>query len=109
VGGNILATVIKSTGYDGVVTSCGNAASSDLPINVFPFILRGVHLVGIYSANCPMDKRLRVWDKLAGAWKIPELAALCRTVSLRGLKDEIAAMLAGTTKGRCVVDLEESK
>jgi acrylyl-CoA reductase (NADPH) len=109
VGGNILATVIKGTGYDGVVTSCGNAASGDLPLNVYPFILRGVHLVGIYSAHCPMEKRLRAWDKLAGAWKIPKLAAICRTVSLRGLKDEIAAMIAGNSKGRCVVDLEESE
>lgn len=108
-GGNILATVIKGTGYDGVVTSCGNAASGDLALNVYPFILRGVHLVGIYSANCPMDRRLRVWGKLAGAWKIPELAAICRTVSLQGLKDEIAAMIAGTTKGRCVVDLEDGE
>ncbi|MGD9948797.1 MAG: YhdH/YhfP family quinone oxidoreductase [Desulfobulbus sp.] len=105
VGGNILATAIKGTGFDGVVTSCGNAASGDLPLNVYPFILRGVHLLGIYSANCPMEKRLRVWAKLAKDWKLDNLEILCRIIGLTDLDDEITKMLAGKSKGRCVVKL----
>lgn len=106
VGGDLLATVVKSTGFDGVVTSCGNAASGDLPLTVYPFILRGVHLIGVYSANCPMERRRLVWDKLASEWKPVELPRVCRLVALEQLDAEIQAMLAGQSKGRCVVDLE---
>ncbi|MBU8912260.1 MAG: YhdH/YhfP family quinone oxidoreductase, partial [Desulfobacterales bacterium] len=73
VGGNILATAIKSTKPDGIVTCCGNVASPDLPINVFPFILRGVSLLGIDSQNCPMAFRSTVWEKLAADWKFDYL------------------------------------
>ena len=66
VGGNILATAIKSVNPWAIVTCCGNVASPDLPINVFPFILRGAKLIGINSQTCPMDHRLKVWEKLAG-------------------------------------------
>lgn len=106
VGGEMLATAIKGVDYDGVVTSCGNAASADLPLNVYPFILRGVHLVGIYSANCPMARRLAIWERLAGDWKPDHLARICRVVFLNQLEEEIMAMIAGKSKGRCVVDLE---
>lgn len=105
IGGNVLANAIKSTGFDGVITCCGNAASADLPLSVYPFILRGVHLIGIYSANCPIEKRLQIWNKLAGDWKIDNLAAISRVVALRELDGEIQAMLAGQSKGRCVVEL----
>lgn len=105
IGGAALAAAIKSTGFDGVVTCCGNAASGDLPLSVYPFILRGVHLIGVYSANCSMDKRLQIWEKLAGEWKIETLAAISRIVALEELEGEIKAMLAGQSKGRCVVAL----
>jgi putative YhdH/YhfP family quinone oxidoreductase len=106
VGGDMLAAAIKSTDFDGVVTSCGNASSGDLPLTVYPFILRGVHLVGIYSANCPMEKRVLVWGKLAQEWKLKELSRISRLIQLNQLDDEIQAMLAGRSKGRCVVDME---
>ncbi len=107
VGGRFLAEAIKATKFDGVVTSCGNAASDDLPLNVYPFILRGIKLQGIYSANCPMKKRLQIWDKLSGAWKLPELSLLSRVITLSQLDDSITDMLAGRSKGRIVVDVQE--
>ncbi len=106
VGGDMLAAAIKSTNYEGVVTICGNAASGDLPLNVYPFILRGVHLIGIYSANCPMARRLQIWDKLANEWSLPELSRISRMVTLDQLDTEIRAMIDSKTKGRCVVNLE---
>lgn len=60
VGGNILSTVIKATKYGGSVTACGNVASPEFSANVFPFILRGVNLLGVDSVQCPMDLRLRL-------------------------------------------------
>ena len=65
VGGELLAAAIKSTRYGGAVTCCGLVASPKLDMNVFPFILRGVSLLGIDSVQCPMEPRLRVWAKLA--------------------------------------------
>ena len=65
VGGPMLATAIKSTRYGGAVTCCGNAASPDLPLNVYPFILRGISLIGIDSASCAMEVRIPIWQKLA--------------------------------------------
>jgi putative YhdH/YhfP family quinone oxidoreductase len=107
VGGEYLATAIKGTCYDGVVTSCGNAASGDLPLNVYPFILRGVTLSGIDSAQCRMERRKIIWDYLAGSWRFSGLSSMCRTVILSQLDSEIDMMLKGGSKGRVVVDLQE--
>ncbi len=70
VGGNILATALKTAKYGGLVTACGNAMSADLSVSVFPFILRGVSLLGVDSVEIPMRARQMAWQKLAGEWKI---------------------------------------
>lgn len=105
VGGEMLATAIKSTRQRGVVTTCGNVASHELNINVYPFILRGIMLVGIDSASCPMKRRRLVWEKMSGEWKLDILERMCRTVSLEGLDPEIDVILKGGQVGRVVVDL----
>lgn len=105
VGGDILATAIKSTQPWGTVTCCGNVASPDLPLTVFPFILRGVTLIGIDSQNCPMDHRQAVWNNLADAWKCDELEGLYREVTLEDLSGEIDVILKGGQTGRVVVNL----
>ncbi len=65
VGGNTLATLLRSTQHRGCVAACGLAASADLPLTVYPFILRGITLAGIDSAQCPRDSRLKIWQRLA--------------------------------------------
>ena len=105
VGGDILATTIKSVDANGVVTTCGNVASPELPINVFPFILRGVSLLGIDSQNCPMPNRLKTWEKLAGEWKIPLMETVVEEISLADLDRAIDRMLQGKHKGRAVVNM----
>ena len=105
VGGEILSTAIRSTKPYGVVTCCGNVASPDLHINVYPFILRGITVVGIDSQSCPMAFRRRTWEKIANEWK---LTVLDRQTSVRSLEDldvEIDRILAGKQKGRVIVDL----
>jgi len=109
VGGDILATAIKATRYNGIVTCCGNAASAELSVNVYPFILRGVTLAGIDSALCPMAQRKRIWEKLASVWRFPGLDKVSRTVTLERLEEEIIRMLAGKAHGRVVVDLRGEK
>jgi NADPH:quinone reductase-like Zn-dependent oxidoreductase len=88
------------------VTCCGNAASAELPITVYPFILRGVSLIGIDSQNCPMAQRTRVWGKLAQEWKIPQLQNLYQEVSLAELNKYIDIILKGGISGRVVVNLD---
>jgi acrylyl-CoA reductase (NADPH) len=109
VGGELLATAIKATSPLGVVTCCGNVASPELPINVFPFILRGVSLIGIDSQNCPMTFRKSVWEKLANDWKFDMLEGIHNEISLEELDDKINKILKGQLKGRTVVNLWGNK
>ena len=105
VGGEILATTIKSTAYGGLVTCCGNVASPELPLSVYPFILRGVSLLGIDSAKCPIHIRQKIWQKLAGAWKIENLDSLATECRLPELSGIIEKMLQGRQTGRVIVNL----
>lgn len=106
VGGNILATAIKSTKYGGSVTCCGNVASHEFSTSVYPFILRGVTLFGIDSVQCPKKIRLEIWDKLSSDWKPDNLCDNVNEISLEGLGEKIDMMLAGKHKGRTIVNLE---
>ncbi len=105
VGGEILATAIKSTNPRGIVTCCGNVASADLPINVFPFILRGVSLVGIDSQDSPMEQRQKIWQRMASDWKIDTLEDLTTEITLQELDTNIELILKGGQKGRVLVNL----
>lgn len=105
VGGTILDNIIKSTQPMGVVTCCGNAASHKLDLTVFPFILRGVSLIGIDSQNYPMKYRKIVWNKLANEWKPKQVSSLYEEISLSELNDKIDIILSGKMKGRIIVKL----
>jgi acrylyl-CoA reductase (NADPH) len=106
VGGNILATALKTTNHGGLVAACGNAMSNDLNVNVFPFILRGVSLLGVDSVEIPMRARQMAWSKLAGDWKI-DLSSIVTEVSLEELNPQIDAILKGGLRGRVLVDLSK--
>jgi acrylyl-CoA reductase (NADPH) len=106
VGGNILATALKTTKYGGLVAACGNAMSADLNVSVFPFILRGVSLLGVDSVEIPMRARQMAWNKLAGEWSI-DLSKIVKEVALEGLDGEIEKILKGGVRGRVVVDLSK--
>jgi acrylyl-CoA reductase (NADPH) len=105
VGGDILATTLKSLNSYGVVACCGNAASADLPINVYPFILRGAVLIGIDSQNCPMAPRRKTWQKLASNWKIANMEEVVEEIELDGLSRRIDDMLERRHKGRTLIRL----
>ncbi|HKK00161.1 MAG TPA: YhdH/YhfP family quinone oxidoreductase [Desulfotignum sp.] len=105
VGGDILATAIKSTRAWGKVTCCGLVASPELPITVFPFILRGVSLYGIDSQHYPKEPRQALWKKLAHEWKPDNLEKMASRIFLDQLNPAIENMLKGRLKGRTVVDL----
>ena len=104
VGGNILATAIKSAKYGGLVAACGNAMSADLAVSVYPFILRGVSLLGVDSVEVPMNTRLRTWQKLAQDWKL-DVSGFVSECALEELSPKIDLVLKGGIRGRVVVDL----
>jgi putative YhdH/YhfP family quinone oxidoreductase len=105
VGGEMLATAIKSTRYGGVVTCCGNVTGPEFSANVFPFILRGVALLGIDSAECAMALRQQIWQRLASDWQVAGLEEMCTEIGLDGLDEAIDRILKGGSKGRVLVNL----
>ena len=106
VGGQTLGTVIRSTKVGGVVSACGVVAGHELPLTVYPFILRGVTLCGIDSANTPPLERRHLWAQLAGPWRLDDVLSLAKFVNLDQIEDEVQAILKGNVVGRVVLKLK---
>lgn len=102
LGGDVLVKLLKSLQYDGVVAACGMAAGVDLPLQVYPFILRGARLIGIYSADAPLTRKQEIWQLLASEWAIP-LEDLSNEISLEEAPKILDDFLANRSSGRYVV------
>lgn len=107
VGGEMLDAVIRQTKHNGVVTCCGNVLGHELHTNIFPFILRGVSLMGIDSGIALMSDRLRIWNLLSNDWKPQFLEKVCRQIDLTMLPQEIEKILKGNQVGNVVVSLPD--
>lgn len=107
LGGSILSNAIKSTKYGGSVTCCGNITSGELETSIYPFILRGVSLLGIDSVNASIDMRNKIWKNLSKNWKSDKLWRNIEEVTLRELPSEIEKMLEGKGVGRKIINLEK--
>lgn len=105
VGGQILHWVLATMKQAGTVASIGNAASFNISTTVFPFILRGVSLLGIDSGYMGFPTRQRVWDRLAADLKPKHLAAVTRTIAFDELPGAFDAFIKGEIKGRTVVKI----
>ena len=105
VGGASLATILKACKEGAAVAATGMVASTDLPTTVFPFILRGVSLLGVNSQATNMPLRQEIWSKLAHEWKPNKLELLAIDCNLEQLDPEIYRILAGEQRGRVVVDM----
>jgi acrylyl-CoA reductase (NADPH) len=105
VGGTVLARVLSEMDYGGAVAACGLAGGFGLETTVMPFILRGVRLLGVDSVMCPKDRRMAAWQRLASEFAPPAQAQMQRIAGL----DEVMALakdfMAGTSRGRVVVDV----
>ena len=106
VGGNTLATALKTTNYGGHVTTCGNVAGHKFDASVYPFILRGITLHGIDSVECSQELRQEIWNKLALDWKTDTLRKTIEEISLEDVSDKIDEMLNGALKGRVVIKMD---
>jgi len=106
VGGNILETAIKSCQYGGHVACCGLVTSNELHLSIFPFILRGVSLLGIDSAARPMDMRLKLWNLMANDWKVDVLQDILIDSTLEELNEiYFDKILQGKVRGHVVITI----
>ena len=105
VGGKTLAGLLKMVQLGGVVTACGMVGGNDLATTVFPFILRGVTLCGIDSANISRQPQQELWNKIADEWQL-DLSDIVTRISLEETLDHIELMSQGKTKGRLLIELE---
>eukprot|EP00767_Chilomastix_cuspidata_P007258 gnl/Chilomastix_cuspidata/7864.p1 GENE.gnl/Chilomastix_cuspidata/7864~~gnl/Chilomastix_cuspidata/7864.p1 ORF type:complete len:334 (-),score=-7.62 gnl/Chilomastix_cuspidata/7864:851-1852(-) len=106
VGGNILVNAIKATKQNGTITCCGNAASHDLPLNVYPFILRGVSLIGIDSQQCNIKLRKTIWNTIAEIWNSHIISKFVSEITIDQLDEKIDQILNGQHRGRTIVNMK---
>lgn len=107
LGGDILSNIIKSLNYGGCVASCGNVTSGTLGTSIYPFILRGVSLLGVDSVQTGIATRQRIWTSLANDWKPEQLGGNIREIRLADVPATIQHILEGTNTGRTIVHLDE--
>jgi NADPH2:quinone reductase len=106
VGGDVLAWLTRTTNHWGGIASTGLTGGVELRTTVMPFILRGVSLLGIDSALCPLPVRSEVWRRLATDMKPADLNAIAHDITLEGLPAAFDTLLAGKARGRFVVHLK---
>ena len=102
VGGEMLAKIVSMISNHGIVSCCGNVGGAMFTSSVFPFILRGVQLSGVDSAESPIDLKKALWNLLANEWQI-DLNNQTKTVNIKEIDNEIKKILDGGQIGRVVI------
>ncbi len=105
VGGDTLAGLIRTMAYGAGIAACGLAGGTALNSTVFPFILRGVALLGVESVMVPKEIRTNIWARLASDLPLDKLDSMIDVVSLEGAISVAPEILKGNVKGRTVVDV----
>ena len=106
VGGDILSKMLPQIHPHGVVACCGNVAGIEINTTVFPFILRGISLCGIDSAEAPIEFKSHLWQKLSDEWRL-DLSSIIKLITKDNLDEEIQLILKGGQQGRVVLTHEE--
>ena len=107
VGGKILANAIVQTKPNGIIAVCGNANNNELNTSVIPFMLRGIKLWGMDSANCSIKRREFIWAEASKLIDFDLLEKSILTVSLEELLETYPKILKGEVSGRVLVDLNK--
>lgn len=103
VGGESLAAILSKLQYNGSVAVSGLTGGGNVPTTVFPFILRGINLLGIDSVYCPMDVRKQLWERMASDFKPEVLESISKEISLEELPETLPIILQGQARGRFIV------
>jgi len=108
VGGEALTWLTRTVGWWGNIASIGNAASPKLETTVFPFILRGINLLGINSMATPMPLRRSVWERIGSDLKPSKLELILnQEVAFDELPPVFEQMIEGKIRGRTVVRIKD--
>ena len=107
VGGKILANAIAQTKSNGIISVCGNANSNELNTNLLPFMLRGIKVWGMDSANCSIRRSGFIWGEAKNLIDFDLLEKSVLTVSLEELIETYPKILKGEISGRVLVDLNK--
>ena len=102
VGGDILSKMLTMIANHGVVSCCGNVAGPKFSSSVFPFILRGIQLSGIDSAESSIKLKKDLWELLSNEWSL-DLSNQTKIVKISEIKEEIDKILKGDQIGRVVI------
>ncbi|HTW24337.1 MAG TPA: MDR family oxidoreductase [Candidatus Baltobacteraceae bacterium] len=105
VGGETLAGLLRSTVAGGSIASCGLAGGATFTSTVFPFILRGVNLLGINSVNVPNARRREIWDRISRDLPMRLLDRMTQVEPIEKIRELGEAILAGRIRGRTVIDV----
>ncbi len=100
VGGKILANLICSTSQRAAIACCGMVGGLSLDTSIFPFILRGLSLFGIDSAESLIDVKKEIWSNFSSSWKLENIDENIKNISLDELPNEIEKILKGNQIGR---------
>jgi acrylyl-CoA reductase (NADPH) len=105
VGGAALAEAIRTTRYGGAVAASGLTGGNELTTTVYPFIVRGVALLGIDTVATPIEERRALWAAMASEFPMERCAAIVnREIGLGALTDALKQVLDGAVRGRILVD-----
>lgn len=107
LGGEPLSNLLKMIAPEGAVACCGMAAGTDIESSVFPFILRGVSLLGVDSVEIPAFRKAEIWQRFAGPWKLSsdQWSHLLTEIDLPAVPDQLARFLTVSVCGRVRVKI----
>ena len=108
VGGESLAAILSKLNYNGAVAVSGLTGGIKVPTSVYPFILRGVRLIGIDSVYCPMEKRQAIWNRMATDLKLTDQQfdqITNQVIRLEQLEEILPKLLSEQSLGRIIVQI----
>lgn len=108
LGGEYLSNLLKQIKSGGGVAACGLAASGEFSSTVFPFIIRGVSLLGVDSVYIPLHEKQHIWQRVATDMKSPNLASMCEEIPLAQVPEYLKRFMQGKVVGRYLVNLADS-
>ena len=108
LGGDALPALASMVEPEGCVVAVGRARGETYQGSVMPFIIRGASILGVSSANCPMDVRRQAWARLAATLGETDLEPLVHAeVALTELMPVFERLHNGQGRGRTLVRINQ--